>query len=101
MGMNAAREPESRKEHVEKAEKISDARAEGHERIHRGGTVPQLFPGIHEKAPSAPEEYWCRKEPHHLVGIGHLHEEHADGHDRSREGDRPRRPALKGAYFFF
>ena len=95
--LDAPRKPETGKQHVEKAEQIGGARADGHQRIHIGGTVAELPPRIDEKAPPQPKHHGRRKQPHGRSGIGRMLEEHGDNHNRHGERSGPERTDFQDA----
>ena len=84
----SAPEPELRVNGVEQAEQESDRRAEGHQRIHVGLPVAQLFPSVDEKAAPEKKQYRQRQYEHDPVAVRHVHEQHGDHDDRQREQPR-------------
>ena len=55
-------------ERVEGAEEEGDACGEGHQRVHIGTAVNQLFPRCYEELPSAVDEVQQRDDEHRLIG---------------------------------
>ena len=89
MRFDAPRPPEVGEEEVEYAEQVGDAGADGHQRVHVGRAVLQQAPGVGVEAAAQAEDYGRGEQPHHVVGIGQVHERHADDGHGQGEGDGP------------
>ena len=92
---HSPREPELRKNEVEQTEQVGDARTQCDQRIHRGRTVAQLLPGIHEKSASQPEDDRSGQQRHNRTAVGHIHKEHTDHDHRNRQHDSPESPPFQ------
>ena len=87
--VNAPFQPEFGEKHVEQAEQVGYPGTVGHQCVHVGAAMFQLFPCTGEEASSQPKDDGSGKQPHGGIGIRHIHEEHADEHDRYGQGDGP------------
>ena len=84
---DAALQPEFREKQVEQAEQVSDAGAVCHQRVHIGGAVLQLLPGVDVKPSPQPEYHGSGENPHRPAGVGHIHKEHPDDGNGQSQGN--------------
>ena len=78
--------PELREKQVEGTEQIGYSGTVGHQRIHVGGAVLQLLPGVDEEIPAQSEDHQGSQYPHDVSGIRQLGKAH--GNDRQWQGER-------------
>jgi hypothetical protein len=85
VGIQPAAGPERGIGGVEHAEDVGHAGAEGHQRVHVGAAVLGLLPGVDEEGRPKNSTTGVLSSPHHEVGPGLVHHEHADDHQRDAQ----------------
>ena len=90
--------PKFRVNGIEKAEKKGNSRTERHERVHIGLTMASLFPGVDEKTSAKQRQYGHGQHQHYPIGVGHIHEKHANHHHRCRQNTCPNHVVLERFY---
>ena len=78
--------PDLGEQRIEDAEKVSHTCTQGDERVHVGGTMPELLPCIDEEPAAEPYNHRRTQRPHDPIRSRHIHQEHTD--DRRGDGEQ-------------